>query len=98
MKLLADLVNSGRIADIALAVMLVELVVLVLIARRRNHPIDVPGLFFNMGAGGSLVLALRASLTAAGWPWVAAFLLLSLAFHASDVGRRWRKAGEQDRA
>ena len=38
--------------------------------------------------GACLLLALRAALTGAPWPWVAAGVTASLPFHLADVARR----------
>lgn len=38
--------------------------------------------------GALMLLALRAALTGAGWPWVAAALLLSFPAHLADLARR----------
>ena len=46
----------------------------------------------NAGAGGSLMLALKAVLTGADLAWILAALLASLAFHASDLYLRWSNA------
>ena len=92
MDFLRELITSGRIVDVVLVVMSIELIVSALIAKRRGIPLDVPGLAFNIGAGASLALALRASLTGSGWEWVAGWLVSSLVFHVLDVGRRWQQA------
>ena len=38
--------------------------------------------------GACLLLALRAALTGAGWPWIAAALAASFPFHIADLIRR----------
>ncbi len=91
MDFLRELITSGRIVDVVLVVMTVELLVSAFIAKQRGIPLDVPGLAFNIGAGASLALALRASLTGLGWEWVATWLVASLVFHVLDVGRRWQQ-------
>ncbi|MEM9401460.1 MAG: hypothetical protein AAGA44_03095 [Pseudomonadota bacterium] len=92
MELMQDLITGGRIVDIVLLVMGIELVVSAIIARRRGIPLDIPGLAFNIGAGASLALALRASLTGDGWQWIAAWLISSLVFHVLDISRRWQQS------
>ena len=47
-------------------------------------------LLSNIGAGVSLMLALRAQLIGDGWMAVAGFLVLSLVFHIADLVLRWR--------
>ncbi|MEM6511479.1 MAG: hypothetical protein AAF660_00595 [Pseudomonadota bacterium] len=92
MELMQDLITGGRIVDIVLVVMGIELVVSAIIARRRGIPLDIPGLAFNIGAGASLALALRASLTGDGWQWIAVWLISSLVFHVLDISRRWQQS------
>ena len=71
---------SGHAVDLVLAVLLVEAVVLV--ARRRATMLTalLPGVF--------ILLGLRAALTQAGWPWVAAALAASFPAHLVDLYRR----------
>ena len=42
-------------------------------------------------AGACLLLALRAALVGASWPWVAAPLAGAFAAHLADLGLRWRR-------
>lgn len=91
MSALQQLVESGRIVDLMLLFVLVEVVVLQLWRRRRGGGIALLPLLTNIGAGVSLMLALRAQLTGAGWTAVASFLVLSLVFHVSDLVVRWRR-------
>ncbi len=94
MTILETLVTSGRIVDIALAVLVIEYVILVGLARKGRSELRALPLLFNAGAGGSLMLALRAALTSAGWMLVTAFLLAALLFHAGDVALRF-SAGDK---
>ncbi len=73
---------SGHAVDIVLAVMLVEAAVL--IARRGAAATIV--LAFLPGA--LILLAVRAALTGAGWPWVALALAASFPAHLADLHRR----------
>ncbi|MBA3811885.1 MAG: hypothetical protein H0X27_09670 [Caulobacteraceae bacterium] len=43
-----------------------------------------------LAPGVCLLLALRATLTGAGWPWIAAFLAASFPVHILDLRRRRR--------
>jgi hypothetical protein len=88
MQLLESLVLSGRIIDIALSVMLIELLVLYALHRRGRLAIDIRGAVYNLGAGGSLALAIRASLTNSGFLLISVFLLSALVFHGLDTQRR----------
>ena len=63
MALLEDLVTSGRIVDLMLAFIVLEIVALMLIRRYTGGGIATWPLLTNIGAGTSLMLALRADLT-----------------------------------
>lgn len=85
---------SGRIVDVALVVLVLEVLWLSWRYRRTGRGLPPRLLFTNAGAGGSLMLALKAALTGAGWPWIAAALLASLGFHVADLNHRWTRASE----
>ncbi len=86
-----SLIESGRIVDIVLAVLVLEVVLLAFWHRRTGRGIAVLPAVLNAGAGGSLALALRAALTEAGWQWITVSLLCALAFHSADLARRWSR-------
>lgn len=92
MDLLEQLVTTGRIVDLMLVFILIEIVALLLIRRFTGRGIAAVPLLTNIGAGGSLMLALRADLTGAGWTWVAVFLVASLVFHVGDLAQRWQRS------
>lgn len=96
MATLEQLVTSGRIVDIMLAFVLAEIVLLLLIRRRTGNGIAPVALLTNIGAGGSLMLALRADLTGAGWIWIAGFLVAALVFHVADLALRWQRVAGAD--
>ena len=91
MDILSELILSGRIIDIVLVVLFLELVVVSVLYRARGNGIPPYPLMVNIGAGGSLALAIKASLTGAGWQWIAFWLVASLIFHVLDVGARWQR-------
>ena len=93
MAILESLILSGRIVDLMLVFIMLEIILFAWLRRRRGF--SLPALLVNVGAGGSLMLALRASLTDAGWHWIAMFLVSALAFHVADVAGRWRAADER---
>ncbi len=80
---LAGFFRSGHAVDLVLAVILVEFAVLSV--RRRGPMLDR---VLALAPGACLLLALRAALTGAGWPWVALALAASFPFHLADVVRR----------
>ncbi len=86
--MLAELFASGRAADIAIGFMAVEAAILWLFGARLGLRMPGAALAAMLLAGLFLLLALRAALTGAGWPWIATFLVLALAAHAADLGQR----------
>ncbi|MDJ0908190.1 MAG: hypothetical protein QNI99_03285 [Woeseiaceae bacterium] len=91
MSMLENLIASGRIVDIMLAVFVLEIAALRLF---RGKQIRLLPLLANIGAGGSLMLALRAALTEAGWMWIAIWLVAALVFHVWDLSYRLRPAAQ----
>jgi hypothetical protein len=83
------LIESGRIVDVALAVIAVEVVALATLRRALGRGPSVAAILWNAAAGASMLLALRAGLTGAGWTWTAGFFALALATHVVDVSLRW---------
>jgi hypothetical protein len=88
---MAEFFSSGRVVDLVLAVMALE--VLALWAWHRSGrgiaPID---LWPNLAAGACLLLALRAALAGHSWMWVALALAASGMAHLIDLARRWPAA------
>jgi hypothetical protein len=90
MPQLEELVGSGRIAEVAIAFMAIEAVVLT----RRSIRADrgVPwGLYLNLTAGLMLLLALREALAGSQPYLIPVFLTASLAAHAGDLSLRSEK-------
>jgi len=89
LETMAALFASGRIVDAILALVALQFAALALYRWRTGKGLGPVDLFFNLGAGAALLLALRAGLRGAEWPWIACFLLLGLAAHLADLYRRW---------
>jgi hypothetical protein len=83
-----DFVSSGRIADVILAFMAVEVAVMGYFLWRRGEGMGLLGYVASSLAGGSLVLALRAALTQSGWLFVAIYLLAGLLAHLAEIALR----------
>ena len=78
----------GAIVDFAIAVALVETLVLVLRHRRTGRGIAPADLLPNIAAGLCLMLALRAALLQADWFWIVTPLAASGIAHVLDLRRR----------
>ncbi|MCT8266077.1 hypothetical protein NYQ83_02225 [Afifella sp. JA880] len=87
---MAGLIESGRIADLILLLVLAEAVGLVYFYRRTGRGVRPLDLLVNLAAGATLILALRAALVGAEWQVIAFFLTLAGLAHLGDLVRRWR--------
>lgn len=85
---------SGRVAEVVLAFMLLEALVLAVAGARLGWTGALRDLGWNLAAGAALVLALRAALVGSAWPWIAALLGVALVAHALDVLARARLAAK----
>jgi len=92
---MSNLFTSGLVADLILALMLVEGFVMVLYRRRTGRGLATADLFWGLLAGAGLVLAVRGALVGAEWYWLASALLLSLVGHAVDFYRRFRRSDRE---
>lgn len=95
MDVLEQFILSGRIVDVMLAVLVIEIIWLSARHHKTGQGLSPGMLIANAGAGGSLMLALKAVLTGATWPWIVAALLASLVFHTVDLRYRWKQADPQ---
>jgi hypothetical protein len=88
---MTEMFSSGRIADLIIVLMAVELVVLGVWRRLRGGGIAPGDLLPNVLAGVALVLALRAALTSSGAVWIGLWLSAALVAHVADLRTRWRR-------
>lgn len=86
-----ELLNDGRLVDLALLLTVVEGLLLVAYHRRTGRGVAPADLAANLAAGACLMLALRAALVGAGPTWIVACLVGSLLAHLLDLSRRWRR-------
>ena len=77
---------SGHAVDFVLAVIAAEFAFLSL--RKSGSRATAMDRILALAPGVCMLLAVRAALTGAPWPWVAAALTASLPFHLADVARR----------
>lgn len=77
------LFQSGHAVDLVLLVVAVEAVWLVRTGRMRAAEAALALL-----PGAAIMLAVRAALTGAPWPWIAAPLIAALPLHLTDLARR----------
>ncbi|MEL7311797.1 MAG: hypothetical protein AAFN07_09825 [Pseudomonadota bacterium] len=92
MASIASWIESGRIADVMLLVIALEVLVLSVYRWRSGRGLTIPTVVCNAGAGGSLMVALKLVWIGAKWQWIAMALIASLVFHSVDLAQRWRAA------
>ncbi len=81
-------ITSGAVASVILGVMGVEAAVLGFVLWRRGRAVGLYSFLASLLAGASLVLALQAALTQAGWLYVATYLLSGLLAHVAEIALR----------
>lgn len=87
---IAEFFSTGAVADLLLAIILIEAAALWLFRRRTGRGPRLAEVAPFLAAGAFLVLALRSALVGAPWWCVAAALAASGLAHAVDVARRFR--------
>ncbi len=80
---MSDFFASGHAVDLVLVFLVLEIVALTLWSR-----LWAVGALMAALPGALLLLALRAALTGASWPWVLLWVSLSLPAHLADLRRR----------
>jgi hypothetical protein len=90
MDLISTFFLSSRIADLVLAVMLVEAVVLLAWSLRTASTLRTANIMSALLPGFFLVLALRAALVQAEWFWIALALVGALITHLVDMRMRFQ--------
>lgn len=91
---MTDLISSGRLIDLILALMVAEVVALWAYRARTGQGPAAIDVAILLVAGGSLMLAVRAALVGAAPHWIAVCLTVSLLAHLADLGRRWRAGND----
>ena len=87
-----ELIESGTIFALILALTVIEAVALILWHRRTGRglkPIDIIG---QLAAGSFLLIAAWLALHAAWWGWTGAALAAAGLAHLFDLSRRWTAA------
>lgn len=85
---MADLFDSPRIADLILAVLLLEAVLLRWRRAKTGRGPRLRAVLPFLASGACLALALRCALTEAPWPWMSAALMGAGVAHLTDLALR----------
>lgn len=80
-----------RLIDLVIAFTALEGLALAAYRGRTGRGLALGDFAANLAAGLCLMLALRAALLAAGWPWIALCLLAAGIAHGADLRRRWAR-------
>jgi hypothetical protein len=80
-----ELIRSGRIAHVIIAILLIELVVVSVYLLRRGRTREVLSAGASIIAGGALVKALGLALSGGGWKGIGVCLLISLVAHLAEL-------------
>ena len=88
MAMLEELIRTGRIVDLMLIFVALEVAAMLAYRFRTGRGIAPLPMLLNVGAGGSLMLALKATLIGADWRWIAVCLIGALFFHTADLVQR----------
>jgi hypothetical protein len=83
-----SLISSGRILDVILVVIAVEMLVVGFYMWRKGQGLALISFAASGLSGGSLVLAFRALMKESGWPFVAIYLGAALLAHVADIALR----------
>lgn len=79
---MTEFFTSGRAVDVVLAVLVIEGLILIWRGRRATN------VFAALVPAVLMMIALRAALTGAGWPWIAAPLAAAFPVHLLDLRLR----------
>jgi|UPI00034AA366 hypothetical protein len=91
-EILAPLFVSGRIVDGILVLIGIEALVLLGARARWGRGPTPAALLCNLASGAALMLALRAAVTGAAWPSLAAWLTVALVAHLAELAIRFRRS------
>lgn len=85
------LLVSPNLIDLILAVTLIEAIILGQWRRRTQRGLSRMAVGWMLLPGVFLLLAVRAALSDAAWPWAPVALTASLIAHLQDLRARWRR-------
>lgn len=77
--------TSGRVADLVLVVMAIEVLIIYILMRHGRISIPFKTYFFGVIAGAFIILALRLALTDSAIATIALVLILSFAAHVFEL-------------
>src|SRR3954470_20952343 len=94
---MSALFASPHLVDFVLVFTVLEAAALLVWRRRTGTGLGPPAVLALLLPGVCLMLALRAALADAAWPWLPVALVAALASHLADLWMRWRRDGTHAR-
>jgi hypothetical protein len=86
---LNELISGTRLVDLAIAITLLEAVMLGVYFWRTGKGVAPSEYLLNLSSGLALMLAVRSVLSGAAWVYLVACLATAGIAHGADVWRRW---------
>jgi hypothetical protein len=80
-----ELIDSGRIAHVIVAVLIIESVVVSIYLFRRRRVREMWSVLASITAGAALVMALGLALAGGGWMEIGVCLIVSLVAHSAEL-------------
>lgn len=87
-----ETISNSQLIDVVIAVTLIECGILTFYHRLTKRGLAPKDYLLNLGAGLSLMLALRSALADAGWMWMIVCLMAAGLAHGTDLWSRWRRS------
>ena len=87
---MAELFASGRIVDLILLLVVIEVMALALVRAKSARGLALRDLLGGLAPGVFLLLALRSTMMLSGWSVTAFWLAIAFAAHVADLSRRWK--------
>jgi hypothetical protein len=88
---IAELFNNGRIIDLIILLVVIEMAALLLLHRRTGQGPRPKSILPTLASGLLLMLALRAAIAELRWEFIALPVTLALVTHLVDLRQRWRE-------
>ena len=86
-----EFIRSGRVIDLALWVVVLELAALLLLRAAGRKALGTPDVLANLAAAAGLLSAAHLLIARDAWVYSAAALSLALVAHIAALRYRWRK-------
>ena len=88
---MTEWLREGWLLDLVIGLTLLELITLIAYRWRTGRGIAHVPLIATMASGLWLMVALKAALVQAAWPWVVLPLMAAGLAHAADLRGRWQR-------